>query len=480
MLKAKNVTKNSFYSMGSSIIQKFLTLGYFVIVARSFGPADQGRYSAAIAFATLFSVFAELGLSSVLTRETARNPHHAHVYLNQMVIIRLVLGVCVYGLTIVSAHIFGYSSELISMIEISGIAAMIDTLTTSCWFLLRGFQNLLYESIGALCAVVAMIGFGVFVVVEHMPVSFLVYAVLFGSCVNLSVAFWTLFLRAHLRLHLRPDFSAIKSLLILALPFAGAAIFSRIYTFSDVSILAKLSGEHAVGWYSAGNKLVLALNIIPGALSASIYPAMSSYFVSARERLSHITEKAISLLLIIVVPLAVGTAVLAEKIVPFFYGPSYLPTIHVLQVLSVSMVFGFIAYPLGALLAATNRQGVNTLIFGIAAAVNVIGNSIVARPFGAVGAAAISALTTLVIFIMSAYVQRSVLYHAMKFLGPRCVRIAVSAAIMALCIWLFKLLSIPLLLNMAIGIVMYGMCIFFTRAVTAGELRDIRHRIIHS
>lgn len=478
MIHPRNITKNSFFSLGSSVVQKLFTLVYFVLVARVFGPEDQGKYSAAIAFATLFSVFIDLGLSSALTRETAREPEKARDYLGQMFLLRVVLGVLVYGGIVLLPFMLGYSQELQRMIAIAGIAAVIDTLTTSCWFLIRGFRNLLYESIGSTVAVVIMMVVGGTALVLHMPVVALVYAVLAGSIANVLIALWTIFFRARIHLSMKPNWRMIRYLGIIALPFAGSAIFSRIYTFADVAILTRLAGEHAVGLYSAGNKLMLALNILPAALSASLYPALSSYVVSHEQRIEPTMAKAVTFLSLIALPLSVGIGMTAPSIVSLFYGSAYQPTIQVLQVLSIGLFFAFLSFPFGSLIAAQNRQRVNTLIFGIAACVSIVANVVLIPFFSELGSAIAATLTMIVVCLGSMWASRSVMRPLVGLLVPKVARMALSAFGMGVVLFFFERGGMFLGVLLFIGICVYaGLCLV-TRVLSKQDIGEIAYALM--
>ncbi|MBI4253279.1 flippase [Candidatus Uhrbacteria bacterium] len=474
MISAQTVTKNSFFSLSSSVMQKLLTLAYFIIVARVFGPEEQGRYSAALAFATLFGVLIDMGLASALTRETARDVARAKDFLGQMFLARIALGVVVYGLIVGSAVVFGYSQELVSMIVVAGVASVIDVMTNSCWFLLRGFRNLLYESIGSVAAVLAMVVVGSIALVMGYPVIALVYAVLFGSCVNLAFALFTVFFRARIPLLMAPNWKTLRFLAVISLPFAGAAIFSRIYTFADVILLAKFSGEQAVGWYSAGNKLILALNIIPAALSASLYPALSSYCTSAPHKLEHLVSKALFFLLLISAPIGFGITMTASSIVMLFYGADYLPTIPVLQLLGASLLFGYLSYPFGSLLAATNRQKTGTFVMGIVALVNIVFNIIFIHRYGAVGSALASVVAMIALVCLSAWFSRKVFSVSLRPLMGRVAKILFSASVMAIILGLLEFRGAPLGVLIFVGACVYAGCILITRTLTGHELREIR------
>ncbi len=473
MILAQNITRNSLYTLGSSVLQKLLTLVYFVVVARAFGPLEQGRYSAAIAFATLFSVFIDLGLSSALTRETARHPGKASEYLGQMFLLRLILGLFVYGLIIFLSRALGYSIELQAMVAVAAVAAVIDTVTTSCWFLLRGFRNLAYESIGSTLAVVVMMGGGIAAIVTHVPVIALVYAVLAGSLANLFTALWVIFFKARIAIVLKPSWTTMRYMALIALPFAGSALFSRIYTFADVSILARIAGEHAVGWYSAGNKLMLALNIIPASLAASVYPALSRYVVSDKKRVAPTMVKALTFLILVALPLSVGIGATAPQIVSFFYGSEYEPTVQILRVLSVGLFFAFLSFPFGSLIAAQDRQHVNTVIFGVAACVSIGANFLLIPILSALGSACAATLTMIVLCMASAWATRSSLASSIGVLASRFVRCACSAAVMGALLIFFQARGVLLGVLFFLGIGVYAALCIMTHVLSKQDIAEI-------
>ncbi len=459
MVKTVTVTKNSFYSLVSSIIQKALTLVYFIVVARMFGPADQGRYSAALAFTMLFNVLIDLGVASVLTRETARAPEKAYMYVNQMFISRICIGVLVYGIIIVSAIALGYSSEFIHLVLIAGIATMFDALSTASWAVFRGLRNLFYESVGGVLAIAIMMSGGIAAMVFHLPIYYLMYAVLAGSLGNFLYVLWLFFFKARFPLSLRPDFGVMKKLFIYALPFMGAAIFSRIYTFSDTAIIAKMAGDQYAGWYSAGNKIILALNLVPASLSASLFPVMSAYFVHTPEKIGTLYVRALIYLFMIAAPMGVGIALLSKSIVATLYGVAYTPTVGVLQVLSLSIVFGFLIYPPGSVLAAVNRQKINTMIYGAAAAINIVTNIFLIPSLGALGAAIASVFSNGYIVLASLIMTRPYWIGHWKHLIVAFMKILLATGGMGVLVSIMAG-RLPLLYAVILGMVSYAFFVF--------------------
>lgn len=476
MIEKKSVGKNAAYSLLSTLIQKGLTLLYFIVIAREFGPYDQGLYSAALAFTTLFGVLIDMGLSSALVRETARNPSRAQVYLGHMFVFRIVLSILVYALVIAFSAAAGYSSQLVSLIAISGIAMCIDVISTSCWAIMRGFQNLKYESIGGVLAIGVMITIGGVAVILKLPVSALVWAVVAGSVANLIYVLVLFVRRARVRLSLQWNWTVAREMALLTAPFALAALFSRMYTYSDSALLAKFAGEVYVGYYAAANKLILALNMIPAAVSSSIYPAMSSAFARGDEMISRTYTRAHTYLFFLALPMSVGTALLSKQIVAFFYGSTYAPTALTLTLLAPALLFGFLMFPAVAVLAATNKQHTNTVIFGVGALVNVMCNLALIPFFQSYGSAVAASFSSAAIFLMS-FFAISALWkpHAKQLLSSffKCV---FSTVLMAAMLFTIRD-SIPVTASIIVGIGIYGCAILFFGAVPHEDLKNFIHLI---
>lgn len=465
------VSRNAFYLTLAYVIQKILTLGYFVLVARAYGPADQGRYSTALAFASLFAVAVDLGFASMVTREIARNPTKAASYFSQIFLVRLFLGVIVYGLLVVSAHLLGYPEGTLQMIYLTGIAMLMDMLSTACWAVWRGLHNLSYEAQSVVITTLVMVTIGVGGIYLHMPVEFLAIGLLAASATNVMYGYSLLVKRGGISVSWRMDWSLVSALFTLAIPFALAAVCSRIYTFSDVALLSKLAGDEHAGWYSAANKMVLALQFLPAAVSASIFPAMSAAHATS-VGVERTFFRAFRYLLLLVAPMAAGIMVLAYPIVATFYGDRYLPSAVLLQVLSFALVFAFLIFPLGALMAAVNRQKANTKILFFAAIINVGGNLLLIPRYGALGAAIVSSATYITIFVIEMVIMYPYWRSLSSEMGLLITRVFFASGVMAVTVW-FARDVLPVIVAVGLGAVVYAFLALALKIIALAEVRGV-------
>ena len=59
--KIANIAKNTSYFTVALIMQKVITFGYFILLARYLFPDSLGKYYLAISFTTIFAIFIDFG-----------------------------------------------------------------------------------------------------------------------------------------------------------------------------------------------------------------------------------------------------------------------------------------------------------------------------------------------------------------------------------------------------------------------------------
>jgi O-antigen/teichoic acid export membrane protein len=191
----------------------------------------------------------------------------------------------------------------------------------------------------------------------------------------------------------------IANLLQLALPFGLYAVFQRAYTYLDTLILSSLAGMYAVGLYQVAFKIIFAIQFLPMAFTASLYPAMSLYWKNNREQLGVTFTRALNYLIIISLPISLGTIFIADKIVAVFsegYSESVLP----LKISIAAVPFIFINFPIGSLLNACDRQARNTVNIATVLAASVVLNFILIPKHQAVGASITVLITNILMFLL--------------------------------------------------------------------------------
>jgi len=466
----ESVTKNTTFLTGAYVWQKLLSFVYFVLVARFIGVENLGKYTFAISFATLFAVLLDLGFNSALIRESAKFKERAADYLSSILSVKIITAVLVYGMVAVAINLLGYPPLTKLLVYLAAIPMVFDQFANTFWGAFRGQQNLRYESLNIVINQVIILVIGLGVLFFKLPLPYLMLPFILASA--FSMVFAGASVRRVLAIHYRPMFDAalLKTILKIAVPFALIAIFSRVYGYIDSVMLSKMVGDKAVGWYSVAMKIPFALQFIPAALAASIFPAFSHHFVHDKEQLRTTFERVVKFLLIIVVPMSIGIAVLARPIVLSFYGVEYLPAVLPLQILMAGLVFVFLNFPLGSLLNGCDRHMLNMYLVGVIMVVNVALNIFAIPRFSFVGAAAAFVVSHALLFVAGMIVGTRIIPYGKARMLLTAGQTIVSAGVMALVI-LTLIDKVHFILLIIIGALVYAVMIFLVRGLTINEMK---------
>jgi O-antigen/teichoic acid export membrane protein len=201
-----------------------------------------------------------------------------------------------------------------------------------------------------------LLSIAIILVIQSYPsvVTVLLLSILI-ACVNLAILF-TVYIRSVGMPQFNADVNLWKSLLKESTPIAISSLGISTYTFIGPTILKYTRGDVEVGIYSAGFKLISILTLIPMTFSQVVYPIFSEFYVSAKEKLAKALSDSLRVVVIIIVPIAVGTVVLAPKIFKLLFTEGFNPGVIVLQLTILGNIFGYMDWVLYTFLLAINGQ----------------------------------------------------------------------------------------------------------------------------
>ncbi|MBI4992789.1 MAG: flippase [Candidatus Magasanikbacteria bacterium] len=467
----KSITRNTAWMTAASVGQKIISFVYFTILARNIGAENIGKYFFALSFTTIFVVFVDLGLNNVLIREGAREKSKIQQYLSSVLFAKIFLGGLSYLGVFFVINLMGYPIETKYLVYLSGLTMLFDSLHLSIYGVLRALGNLKYEALAITGSQFLTLILGTTFLYMRLPLIYLILAFTIPSFFNVCYVGAVLYKKYQIKLKPRWDKEVIKFFGRVAVPFAMAAVFARVYSYADSILLSKLAGDVAVGWYSIPYKITYAFQFIPLALVAALYPKFSEYFASDKQKLALIYERGIKYLLLIVMPIAIGIGILAKPIILSLYTPEYLNSVLPLQILLAGLVFSYISFPIGAFLNACNRQATQTLIVFFVMILNIALNLFLIPRYGIIGAASSALAGNFVLTIWGYVVARRMTAISHRFLFKTSVQIIIAALVMGAVVYQINILSNYFIAIFA-GAIVYSAMLFITRAVTAGQLKD--------
>jgi O-antigen/teichoic acid export membrane protein len=182
--------------------------------------------------------------------------------------------------------------------------------------------------------------------------------------------------------------SAGTALLRQALPLGGAILFSIAYTRTSVFLLDAFNNSTAVGEYGVALRLTEPLALIPAAILAAVFPALThamaqSGYASTRA----LRYKTIGILALAGLLIAVGGVLLGPWLIHFLYGAQYAGSALPLQVLAVAALPIFLNYALTHFLVARRQQRLNLIFNAMIFVINLVLCSVLIPRLGPGGAA---------------------------------------------------------------------------------------------
>ena len=473
MNKIANIAKNTSYLTLALILQKIISFSYFTLLARFVGPASLGKYYLAISLTTIFAIFIDLGFSNVLTREVAKKDKEPAVWLGNILALKIPLTLITLLALFILVFVLGYDHLTKTLIYISAISMVLDSFTNSFFATSRGCHNLKFESIASVIFQLIVLVFGYSALLAGKGLIWAMMALVLASVFNFLYSFSVIYWKLKIKVRLIWDSAFVREIIMISWPFAVFAIFQRLYTYIDSVLLSIFAGDTQVGLYQVAFKIIYALQFLPLAFTASLYPALSSYWRYNKEQLNITFERAINYLTIISLPIVLGVFLLADKVVLLFKD-DYSAAAWPLKISIISLFFIFLNFPVGSLLNACDAQKKNTKNMIIVALSSVILNLILIPRFQALGAAWVVLITNSLMFALGIYEAKKIVGSLSSGIFTIFFKSLIASLAMGLLIYLISN-YLNIFLVTVIAAIFYFLCLFILGGFKKADIMSIKN-----
>ena len=262
----------------------------------------------------------------------------------------------------------------------------------------------------------------------------------------------------------------VKNIIKISWPFALFAIFQRLYLYLDSVMIGALANYHQLGVYQIAFKIIFALQFLPMAFTASLYPAMSSYWLSNKEQLVKSFERAMNYLIIISLPIIGGVIALDDKIVDLFKAGD--EAIWPLRISILALFFIFVNFPIGSLLNACDRQRKNLLFMAIITSVSVTANFLLIPRFQAIGASITVLFTNAIMFVLGILEARKIIAYSPRKNLTTLGKALWAAAVMGTIVYYGKN-YLPIIAATVLGGTLYFIFLYLVGGFTKQDIKSV-------
>lgn len=331
-------------SMTSQIIQFLIK----IVLARLLTPSDFGLLAIALIFTNIFAIFLNLGIGDAIIIRPYKNfLGTAFVLLGGVGIVSTIL---VLALAPFAAWFFN-EPQLWTVLSVLSPILIFSALNTIIAALLQKHlkfkQRVIAETgsvfaYGMIAAVLAWSGFGIWSLVA-------------GQIGQTLVQFTTGWFYARPRAKLEFNFVKAKELLQFGKPILVNSLASWMILYIDNFAIGKILNTQKLGLYSLAFSIISYPITITHLLNGVLYPIYSKY-KEDRIFLKQIFKKGMSVMLLVISPMAVGIFVMAEHIVRVLFSEQWIGMIPVLKILSFYIILRGVASTTVFLLLSIEKQ----------------------------------------------------------------------------------------------------------------------------
>jgi O-antigen/teichoic acid export membrane protein len=398
----KTIFRNSSYLLISQLFVKVFAFGYAIFLAGNIGAADFGTYSAALSIFGLMSLFSDLGINRVLTRDIARDESELPKLFSTALLLRAFSAAVSFLALTTFFYLTDPSNLRFQLTTIALLSLVPQSIALSVDAILIALKRVSYSALGFFLfnmvsflvgSVLIFLGYGVYGAISAFLVGQLFYAV-----------FLIYLLSGSKKINFKPfDLSTAKTLLMKSWPYGVLSAIGFASFRLDTVLLSYMRGGAETGIYSLAFRFLEAATIIPVAFGTVLYPVFSEHAKDAGN-----TRKLFNHSLIIGFCTGILVLISVSIIVPLFLNrllpESFFGSSSALVILSLAIPFIFMHIPMGQLLLS--REGMLKKIlflYGFIFLVNIILMLAVIPQYGYIGAAwitvAIEALTFVSFYI---------------------------------------------------------------------------------
>lgn len=472
MNKASRIAKNTGVLFIAQIMVYFFSFFINIYTARYLGVEGFGILSLAIALTGIFNVFTDLGLSPLIVREVARDKLLTRKYVDNFAVMKLLLAFLTFGLIAIAINLIHYPREVDIVIYLITISVILTSFSGIFNAIFQAHEQMEYQGISTIInSFLLLIGI-LIAIFYHLSIIILASVYIISSMAALIFSLIIYVWKFNLP-NFEIDCKFWRLTLIAALPLSVSALFAVIAFNVDSVLLSILKGNAAVGIYTAPYKLMTAMIFVPVVFTSAIFPVLSKFYVDGKESLKISYKKSFKYLIILSLPISVGTTLLSNKIILIIYGSQFMASIIVLQILIWTIPLIFLSYFSGTVLASINKQNLLFKIAGIGMLVNIILNVHFIPQYSYIAASIITIITELMnVSLSTYYLSRFVCSVNLKRLVWRpIIASSVMGSVVILCI------NLNLLIIILISIIVYFTILFILKTFSDDEIHLFKKMI---
>ena len=471
---ARRTGKNTLMLLLGTLFRMFVSFGFIIFAADRLGVEGFGIYSIGIHYFELFLSLSATAIGILLTRDIARWKKRADELTTSACVFAAVLALLGALVMIGLTFAFQFTGSTSMVIMVASLALFPAALSAIFEAVLVAHERAEFvalavsieSTVRVLASIAAILmGYGLITLFVILIVTRFIQLAAFYISVRYVASLQFIF-----------SFRGFSRFVRRWRMFAAENWMATIYTNLDVLVLSWLTGEVAVGLYSAAWKIVRLGSVAAKTYTTAVFPLLARLHQSSIRQFEKVNMDTIRLMCVIAIPIVVVTSVISDRIIGLvYYTGKYSEAVPVLQVLIWVLLLEFLNPFLSHTLFARGRQDRSMYVAAIALVVNTAATFALVHNFGALGAAmgtVIGGLVATICYMKFALTRSEIIKTTHSIL-----RVLLASCVVGL-VLLFVRDESWLVLGL-VGLLIYPVLIWVLRLVSQQDL-DLLRSIVAS
>lgn len=468
MSLARRIAHNTIIQFSGKVVGTGLGLLTVGIMTRYLGQAGFGYYTTIMGFLQFFGILVDFGLTLTTAQMLGHSQWDEKRLFANILSLRIISAVVFLGLAPLVALLFPYPTFVKTGIALCTLSFFFMSLNQIFLGFFQKHLEMAYASLAEVAnRVFLLIAIGVAVWMDWGLMSILI-AVVLSNIVQFVFLLWP----AH---RIQPIAWAIDKAIWRDIwqqtwPIALSIALNLLYLKTDILVLSVYRSPEEVGLYGAAYKVVDVLTTFPILFAGLLLPLLSRFWRSGdKQRFAQLTQQGFDAMSIIAWPIVFGTLFVGSDVMALIAGEQFRASGLLLQLLIWASAIIFFNAVFAHAIVALQRQRSTIWAYALTAVVGVAGYFIFIPKYGALGAAAMTIVSEVLVAVLvfAMYMRFSGLRPSLK----RWISVFMACAVMSFVLYLLR--STPFLLKFSAAVLTYGLVLLATGGISKPFLRDL-------
>jgi len=315
--------------------------------------------------------------------------------------------------------------------------------------------------------IVLVIGVWLFIYLGHEFLSLM--GAVTAAGVAYTIALWIMAARrTTTRFHF--DWGIWKAITVKMWPIAISIIFNVVYLKGDILLLSLFREQAEVGLYGAAYRVIDILAQMAMMIMGVMLPLMAfAWSRKNKQNFKKFFQQSFDIMMMLAVPMVVGTLVLADDIVMLVAGDAFTESAAILRILILAVFGVYLGAVFGHAAVAIDKQKQTMWIYISVAVLTLIGYLVFIPSHGMYGAAWMTVFSELVAGVLLFF---TIKHYSKETLQTKTFGLTIfSSLVMGAGLLIFS--NLHLLLAIPLGVLIYGGFLYGLGGISKETIREV-------